>query len=444
MTRKVSLEIVENRIHELFDNVLCLRSESLSERLGILGDSFADLSVIQAFVEAAIIRGIDVVVLYYRTNLDDDMEQAHDVLDLLEQNNVQVRYFDSIQDVPNSIEIAVNEFVRMNASVVISNLSDDYDLRSGISSVARQRLIPILEVPTLDMKAFTSNMFNTNVSTMKNYGNEIITILKSFERFRVVSSDGSDLAITLNPDWINEAENTYNTRSWDYEEIRNNNLPQPSQDNPPGELFTNVRSADGSLALYQFDNCIIKFAYRNASEYKYSLHDSDYITYIYDSSDPVMLKIREGFIDIDSIDESSLRGKIFKDYLTQKIIEDNSYSSGFVKHPRAACHVAEWAIGINSGAKNPEEEIVDGICIDSVLITEKALGVWHIAFGNTPCSDMAEYTIRSSTHIDCGIRNPDLKVFGLNQDSSPVLLTSNSFGQNGVVDEILQSLKQKS
>jgi hypothetical protein len=433
--------VVQQRVRDIYKNVLRLRIGDSREHLVLMGDSIADWEVFGIMAQEAQKQGVKVSIIYYLTNEYDSVTMAESRLNVFAEMKIKVKVISVLTDASEVMEVAVNQYAAMGASIGITNIADDYDLRQRLNDYSVEHGISLLELPTIDMIAFTSAMFSADLDRLRVEGNNIRDLLGAYSRFKLLAGDGMDLELVVNRRFINEADNDFSGRHWDVAED-GEMAALAVQDNFPGEVYTNIREARGHMVLYQLDNDVAKYILRDRNLIDEVIEDKDYYRIIYDGNDPIHFDVENNKVVLESItSENGFRGRMLKRYLSQKMIDDSKYATR-PTDPEASLRLIEWAIGTNPGAKNPEETI-GGMVIDSTLITEKALGIWHIAFGNSPCPDIPQYTNLSASHIDCGIRNPGLQVFGWNEAGEWELLTSDNLENPGKLKSIIQNLQEE-
>ena len=476
------MERAKKCVHGLLKNMLKLRTASVengitypTDRLSIVWDSAGDLPALKLIATMARQMGAEVHVIYYRSIDLDDASIAMHYLDDLRTLGIRVDFFDYLnqpkmndQQSPEEkqelkekhrarLKQAYALFASHRPTIIVSNLSDAYDLRADLdhilgvsSSESDPDLFDYglscsgLEIPTADISALASEMFSEDREKMGRLGTELIEEMEKYPYIRFVADDGTDLLIKPSPvSWVNEANNRFDLRAQDYEVDLSLWESSPLlADNPPGEICTNVRDSEGTFVLYQLDTDVIEWAIRNKDVYGFQLDAIPKHQLVCDLQDPIRLVVKRGHVQVDAIDESSLRARMLKAYLKQKVIEDaNAAQLGENRLPNAALKIAELGLGINRLANNPEVDLGGGLHILSVLITEKMREIFHLAIGKS-INDDPGFENKSGSHIDNGLRNPGLRVYGVNQDGSSTLLhtsqTDISEDQQGTLNAIFR------
>jgi hypothetical protein len=432
-------KLAGERIHHIFEYISKLRPGDPDEHLAIVADSQTDLSVIIVMAKVASQMGVVCDVIYYRTNRRDNGAVAR-ILEILDTEDITVLYFDFLHPKNTSLDEAVSFFDRRKYTNAITCLSDSYDVRRGINDFASDNNISIVEMPDIDIASFQSEAFTESSVKMFQLGEEIITGLRDITQIEIVDqTDGTDLKFGINPSrLINEAGHDFSRRPKDY--VDHPKLPKSVQDDVPfGEIWANVTlgSSEGTLVLYQIDREVLHWSARNG------LLKSDQINnLIYDPNDPIKLEIVEGKIVKNGI-SGGRRARLLQAYLEAQAVEDQKAAKLGQNHRRsdAPYFLVELGIGINAGAPNPEEFRM-GIRITNTLVTEKAFGVVHVAFGNSPdLEDDPENINISDTHIDNGLRNSNFEMWGIKKDGTRILLMSPDPSFPGELDIIFNNYK---
>jgi hypothetical protein len=442
-------------VRRIFTELIGLRGEEelYPDRVVFGWDSVGDIVALYVFAKEAAVLGIHVHVVYYRTIYNDDALLALQFLQPLTKLGIKLDIVDSLEYTNEARQQALQVFVSTHPTFSITNFSDAYDIRQDINraqqiadknapsydpNIDLDLRINGLEVPGLTIAGLASPLFIENHPVMQKRGNLCIGLLSSYEFIRITAEDGTDLKLKiLNRRWINEANINFRLRASDYDQDPDLYISNPPVcDNPPGEIYTGIVDAEGSFVLYQIDTDIVDFAYRHTELFGEEVKKIPRLHLTYDLSEPIKMEIKNGKIIPDSIQGNGIRAQIFKEYLKAVMEEDAvAISVGDKRINDAALHITELGLGINSRAHNPEE-LVHNEQVFSVVVTEKCLGVWHVAFGTFPIPDPA-YDIRSISHIDNGLRNEGLRVFGIRADGKEELLTGSQDQQKTILESFL-------
>lgn len=412
-------EIATHRFTDFYNQCVKLRtSKNGKDKVRIVINS--DSNIPAAYILAKTAKSLgtqDVCIVYAKTNKDDDGILIKIFLEKINaySNNSKIDIYYANALKPNEIDM---KDIVSDSTLIITFLANSYDFRVRLNEYATKLNYSIPEMPTLDIKACVSEAFSASIIEMKTSGNKIVDLVNKFKSFKIIAPDGTNLILTAGK-FINEALNDFTYRPSDYL-LNKHGLPTPIADNyPMGEVWANTHEANGTLVLYQIDDIT------GEGDEKF----------IYDPNDPIILTIKNS--KIVKI-KGSGRAKIFKEYLDERGIYDKDKGSG-VDSPKL---IAEIAWGINKGAKNPEVLLSNGTKTTSVLITEKVAKVPHIAFGNSPdvlSPDEKDFIHLSDTHIDNGLRNKNLQIFGILENGKKVLLTSTRLNEQGEIDKLIDN-----
>ncbi len=444
-------------VQKLFRELIKLRGKNHTspDRLVLGWDSVGDLVSLYIFAEEAVHWGAHVHVVYFRTIYNDDARLAQQFLQPLTQKGIEIDFLDDMEYSEEVRFRSLDVFFSTNPTFSITNLSDAYDIRHDINraqQLADKTALSYdprldldlrtngLEIPALSLTGLISPMFEENHQIMKKRGNACLSLLAPYEFVHITASDGTDLLLkVLHHRWINEANLDFTLRADDYQkhpELYESS--PPICDNPPGEIYTGIGTSEGTLVLYQLDTDVVDYGYRHIEIFGKEIAAIPRLTLTYNPTDPISMEVKDGKIVLSSIQGKSIRAKLLQEYFKAVIAEDNIATlAGDVRYPNAALHVSELGLGINSQANNPEE-LVHEKNIFSVVITEKRVGVWHLAIGAFPLSDPL-YKIRSISHLDNGLRNADLRVYGVKLDGTQELLTGSLGGNNTTFETALHN-----
>ncbi len=442
-------------IQEMLKNILMLKN---TDRLAIAWDSAGDLPSLFMIADEAITFGAQVHVIYYRSLFNDDASVASVYLGQLVDKGADVDIFDYIN---YSREVRVRSvalFAKNMPTVSITNLADAMDLRQDICR-AQQEAKPEspdydpeldlnlqcngLELPAIDISGLNSGMFGENRQLMRTYGMKILNELKKYTKFHFLAPDGTDLYVdTGGAEFINEADNYFGFRPEDYKKEPGLLLTDPPiWDNPPGEIYSNIKTATGTLVMYQIDTDVMEYAFRHPELFPNLNITHSKSDIVFDEKDFIKLEFDQtGHAVLDKINGPGIRSVIFKKYLEEVTnIDEEASRSGDLRVQKAALLLSEIGLGINGKANNPEDKI-NGLEILSALITEKKRGIWHLAMGKHP-NILPGFENRTINHIDNGLRNQNLNVSGIDQTGREILLSTNKADDKGVLDGIFEDWK---